>query len=91
KFKFKFILNQFRKNLDATIGDKIEDLCNRHFYSNFQFLGNVGYDVRIHDSVLSKKVFIHKYPYAPPAIDIKKITEKIINTRPFIPVTGEIS
>jgi flagellar biosynthesis protein FlhG len=91
EFKFKFILNQFRKNLDATIGDKIEDLCNRHFYSNFQFLGNVGYDVRIHDSVLSKKIFIHKYPYAPPAIDIKKIAEKIINTTPSIPVAGEMS
>ena len=90
EFKFKFILNQFRKNLDATIGDKIEDLCNRHFYSNFQFLGTVGYDVRIHDSVLSKKVFIHKYPYAPPAIDIKKIMEKIINSKPPIPVTEEI-
>ena len=82
EFKFNFILNQFRKNLDATMGDKIEDLCNRHFYSNFQFLGNVGYDVRIHDSVISKKIFIHKFPYTPPAMDMKKIAEKIINDRP---------
>jgi len=83
EFKFKFILNQFRKNLDLTMGDKIEDLCNRHFYSNFQFLGNVGYDVRIHDSVLSKEIFIHRYPYTPPAMDMKKIAEKIINNRPW--------
>jgi flagellar biosynthesis protein FlhG len=82
EFKFKFILNQFRKNLDATMGNKIEDLCNRHFYSNFQFLGNVGYDVRIHDSVLSKKIFVQRYPYTPPAMDMKKIAEKIINTKP---------
>ncbi|OEU62765.1 MAG: hypothetical protein BA867_09360 [Desulfobacterales bacterium S5133MH16] len=91
KFKSKFILNQFRKNLDPTIGYKIEDLCNRHFYSNFQFLGNVGYDVRIHDSVLSKKIFVHRYPYTPPAIDMKKIAEKIINNRPSVSLTGEIS
>jgi flagellar biosynthesis protein FlhG len=91
EFKFKFILNQFRKNLDATIGYKIEELCNRHFYSNFQFLGNVGYDVRIHDSVLSKKIFTHKYPYTPPAIDMKKITEKIMNNRPSVSLTGKIS
>lgn len=83
EFNFKFILNQFRKNLDVTMGDKIEDLCNRHFYSNFQFLGNVGYDVRIHDSILSKKIFIHKFPYTPPAMDMKKIAEKIINNRPW--------
>ena len=89
EFKFKFILNQFRKNLDATMGDKIEDLCNRHFYSNFQFLGNVGYDVRIHDSVLSKKIFVHRYPYTPPAMDMKKIAEKIINTKPSVAVSGK--
>lgn len=83
EFNFKFILNQFRKNLDVTMGDKIEDLCNRHFYSNFQFLGNVGYDVRIHDSIFSKKIFIHKFPYTPPAMDMKKIAEKIINNRPW--------
>ena len=83
EFKFKFILNQFRKNLDITMGNKIEDLCNRHFYSNFQFLGTVGYDVRIHDSVLSKKIFIHRFPYTPPAMDMKKIAEKIINNRPW--------
>jgi len=91
EFKFKFILNQFRKNLDATIGYKIEELCNRHFYSNFQFLGNVGYDVRVHDSVLSKKIFVHRYPYTPPAIDMRKIAEKIINNRPSVSLTGEIS
>jgi flagellar biosynthesis protein FlhG len=83
EFNFKFILNQFRKNLDPTMGDKIEDLCKRHFYSNFQFLGTVGYDARIHDSVLSKKIFIHRYPYTPPAMDMKKIAEKIINNRPW--------
>jgi len=83
EFKFNFILNQFRKNLDVTMGDKIEDLCNRHFYSNFQFLGTVGYDVRIHDSVLLKKIFIHRFPYTPPAMDMKKIAEKIINDRPW--------
>ena len=36
EFKFKLIINQFRKNIDETLGDKIETVCNRHFYSNFQ-------------------------------------------------------
>jgi flagellar biosynthesis protein FlhG len=91
EFKFKFILNQFRRNLDPTMGFKIEDLCNRHFYSNFQFLGNIGYDVRIHDSVFSKKIFVHRYPYTPPAMDIKKIAEKIISGKSRVSPAREIS
>ena len=82
EFNFKFILNQFRKNLDATLGNQFETVFNRHFYSNFQFLGNVGYDVRIHDSVLSKKLYIHKYPYTPSSTDLKKIAKNITNNRP---------
>lgn len=82
EFNFKFILNQFRKNLDATLGNQLETVFNRHFYSNFQFLGNVGYDVRVHDSVLSKKLYIHKYPYTPSSTDLKKIADNITNNRP---------
>ena len=82
EFNFKFILNQFWKNLDATLGNQFETVFNRHFYSNFQFLGNVGYDVRIHDSVLSKKLYIHKYPYTPSSTDLKKIAANITNNRP---------
>ena len=81
EFKFKFIFNQFRKNLDATLGDQFETVCNRHFYSNSQFLGNVSYDWRVHDSVLSRKLYVHKYPYTQPSIDLKKIADKITNKR----------
>ena len=91
EFHFKFILNQFRKNLDATLGNQFETVFNRHFYSNFQFLGNVGYDVRIHDSVLSKKLYIHKYPYTPSSTDLKKIAKNITNNRPSEQPEQEIS
>lgn len=90
-FHFKFILNQFRKNLDATLGNQLETVFNRHFYSNFQFLGNIGYDVRIHDSVLSKKLYIHKYPYTPSSTDLKKIAENITNNIPSEQPALEIS
>ena len=70
-------INQFRKNLDPALGDKIETVLNRHFYSSFQFLGNISYDERIHDSILSKNIYIHKFPYTTTAIDLKTIADKI--------------
>jgi len=77
EFRFKFIINQFRKNIDPALGDKIETVCNRHFYSNFQFLGNISYDERVYDSILAKNIYIHKFPYTTSSIDLKTIADKI--------------
>ena len=60
-FAWSRVLNQFRKNLDPTLGEKVETVCNRHFYSSFQFLGNISYDELVLESVFSKKFYIHKY------------------------------
>lgn len=81
EFRFKLIFNQFRKNIDATLGDQFQNVCNRHFYSSFEFLGNVSYDSRIHDSVFSKTLFIHKYPHTQSCADLKKIVEKMTNNK----------
>lgn len=81
EFRFKLIFNQFRKNIDATLGDQFQNVCNRHFYSSFEFLGNVSYDSRIHDAVFSKTLFIHKYPHTQSCADLKKIVEKITNNK----------
>jgi len=81
EFRFKLIFNQFRKNIDATLGNQFQNVCNRHFYSSFEFLGNVSYDSRIHDAVFSKTLFIHKYPHTQSCADLKKIVEKITNNK----------
>jgi len=88
EFKIKFIFNQFRQNLDSRLGDQFETICNRHFYSQFQFLGNVGYDWRVYDSVLSRKLYVNKYPYTQPSIDLKKIADKITNKRQSASLTS---
>jgi len=75
--QFKLILNQFRKQTDPTLGVKIEKVCNRHFYSKFQFLGNVSYDERVYDSIFSRKIYMAKYPYTPAATDIQFISKKL--------------
>jgi len=91
EFKFKLILNQFRKNMDSTLGNKIETVCNRHFHSNFQFLGTIRYDGQIHDAVFSKTLYVHKYPHTQSSSDLKKIAEKITGNRRPTSLPKEIS
>jgi flagellar biosynthesis protein FlhG len=91
EFKFKLIINQFRKNIDETLGDKIETVCNRHFYSNFQFLGNISYDARIPNSIVSKNIYVNKYPYTTSSTDLKKITEKIIKNKHLTSQASKVS
>lgn len=76
-FNFKFILNQFRKNMDLRLGDKIETVCNRHFYSRFEFLGAVDYDERVLDAIFNKKLFVREYPDAGTVVKLKKIAERL--------------
>jgi flagellar biosynthesis protein FlhG len=77
KFKFKFIINQFRKTIDVKLGEKIEKVCNKHFYSDFTFLGNVCYDERVHDSIFSRIIFVNKYSYTVSAIDLSHIVKAL--------------
>ena len=77
KMHFKFIINQFRKESDVTMGNKIEKLCNKHFFSDFQFLGNIRYDERVHDSIYSRRVFMIKYPYSITAVDLQNVVGKM--------------
>ena len=77
EFELKFVLNQFRKHTDVKLGDKIERVCNKHFYSKFKFLDNISYDERVHDSIFSKEIYIMKYPYTPTAAALQNIVNKI--------------
>ena len=80
KMHFKFIINQFRKETDVTMGNKIEKLCNKHFFSEFQFLGNIRYDERVHDSIYSRSVYMIKYPYSITAVDLQNVVGKMTKT-----------
>ena len=78
RLTFKLVLNQYRKHIDEMLGNKIEKVCNRHFYAGFQFLGNIAYDERVHNSVLAKTIFANKYPYTPTSTDLKKAAERML-------------
>ena len=77
EIEFKFILNQFRKQTDATLGQKIERVCNKHFYSKFSFLGNITYDEKVYDSIFLKEIYINKYPYTITAMDMQTILTRM--------------
>jgi flagellar biosynthesis protein FlhG len=77
EYGFNIILNQFRRHSDSSLGEKIERVCEKHFYSRFQFLGNVSYDERVHDSILSRNIYVDTYPYTVTATDLKNVADKI--------------
>jgi len=79
RFNFNLVINQFRKKNDASLGEKIKIVCNRHFYSSFEFLGNISYDDRVHDSVNLKKLYVNKYPYTDTATDLKHIAGGLVS------------
>lgn len=78
-FSFHLVINQFRKTNDARIGDKLQMVCSRHFYSPFDHLGIINYDDRVHDSILSRTLYVHKYPYTAAAVDLRNIAGELIN------------
>jgi flagellar biosynthesis protein FlhG len=82
QFQFKLILNQFRKTADADLGNKIEAVCNRHFYSPFEFLGGVSFDERVIDSVYGRRLYVKNYPSAITTMELKQIAGTLTNFQP---------
>jgi len=78
KFTFRLILNQHRSHIDKDLGKNIEKVCNRHFYSQFRFLGNIAYNERVCESIIAQKIFVAKYPYTPTSTDLKNIANRMM-------------
>ncbi|MDA8139583.1 MAG: P-loop NTPase [Desulfobacteraceae bacterium] len=91
RFQFGFIMNQFRKNIAPDIGEKMKAVCNRHFYSKFQFFGNVAFDERVSESVLKKKLFALHYPDTEAAAALKNIAERLSQKRSLADRMSEVS
>jgi len=82
KFQFSFIMNEYSKQVAPKLGTKIERVYNRHFYARFKFLGNVNYDEKVYDSILSKDIFMKKYPYTSTATDLQNIVCRLTESLP---------
>jgi flagellar biosynthesis protein FlhG len=79
KFQFKMILNQYRKNADPTLGDKIKVVCNRHFYSPFEILGRVEFDERVIDTIYARKLYVQEYPDTATTMGLKHIAGLLVH------------
>ena len=79
-FRFKLVLNQFRKHDDARLGLQICRVCEKHLGLQMQFLGNIRFDDRVHDAVCQKVSFVDKYPYTQAALDLRAISQAILAT-----------
>lgn len=79
-FNFGIVINQSIKASDNQLGHKMALVCSRHFYSTFQFLGVIGFDGQIRESVISKSIYTDKYPHTSSTQDLKMILDKIFKS-----------
>ena len=81
RLKFNLILNFIRDDDDPALGDKIEAVCNRHFYSRFDFLGSIRFTDRNAALALADNYFVLQHPEAPAAVDLQHIADRLTQTR----------
>jgi flagellar biosynthesis protein FlhG len=89
RFQFKIVLNQFRKNTDPSLGEKIKIVCNRHFYSPFEILGRTVFDDRVIDSLSARKLFVQQYPAAAAAVQLQQVAEQLLRGSQAPPAADE--
>ncbi len=78
---FRLILNKFRGQVNENLGEQLVEVCNRHLYPSFDFLGNISYDSRVYESILARNIFIRKYPYTKTVSDLQNMVRNLIEGR----------
>ena len=75
--EFRLILNKFRGQVNENLGEQLVEVCNRHLYPSFGFLGNISYDSRVYESILARNIFIRKYPYTKTVSDLQGMVRNL--------------
>jgi hypothetical protein len=75
--EFRLILNKFRGQVNENLGEQLVEVCNRHLYPSFSFLGNISYDNRVYESVLARNIFIRKYPYTKTVSNLQNMVRNL--------------
>jgi len=81
RLKFKLILNKFRGQVNENLGEQLVDVCNRHLYPSFEFLGNISYDSRVYEAIVARHIFIRKYPYTKTVSDLQNMAKALTEER----------
>jgi flagellar biosynthesis protein FlhG len=77
--KIGLILNQFRWQVDKNFGHELTQICNKHLYFNYHFLGNVSSDNKIGDATMKDRVFVNEYGYAKTATELYNVARAIVD------------
>jgi len=77
RLKFRLILNKFRGQVNENLGEQLVEVCNRHLYPGFDFLGNISYDSRVYESIIARNIFIRKYPYTKTVSDLQNMVRSL--------------
>ncbi len=77
-FEFKLVVNQHRKQDNPGIGKVICRIIERHLNLKMHFLGNVGFDDRVHVAVCKTAPFIDLYPYTQTALDLRECCRQLL-------------
>ena len=71
--EFKLIINMYRQQVSKNLGMQITTVLNRHFYHNFDFLGNVNYDERVNSALFDGSIFVHTYPHTKTTVNLRNL------------------
>lgn len=77
QLNFEVILNQARTATDEKLGDNIKVICQRHFGFNCEFLGALGYDNAVWQSLRQKKHLLVANPYSHLYAQIMGVARKL--------------
>ena len=77
-FEFKLIVNQHRKQDNPNIGKMICRIIETHLNLKMHFLGNVGFDDRVHNAVCKTTPFIDLYPYTQTVLDLRECCRQLL-------------
>ncbi|NQU04285.1 MAG: AAA family ATPase [Syntrophaceae bacterium] len=80
ELKFKLVINQVRQQDNPNLGILMCKIIEKHIGITMQFLGNIGFDDRVHDAVCRKTAFVYKYPYTQTTTDLREICNNILLT-----------
>ncbi|MCG8565858.1 MAG: hypothetical protein MI747_12330 [Desulfobacterales bacterium] len=76
-YGFCFVINQLRRWDDPGLGPKIQQICNKYFYADFKFLGNIRHDEAIHEAIHMQEIFITRPTRTPGNLDLNQIARTI--------------
>ncbi len=75
------IVNKIRRDKDMMVGFSSRSILRKYLGIHAQYIGFLGYDDHICDSINRGKIFIHDFPTLHSAEEVKQITENFMENR----------